>query len=172
MRKSEILSLFAYNSWANNKIFVAVSRLNPEQFSAPNPCTGYGSIRGILVHILTAEVVWRTRLQKTNSQESNLDPDHFECLEYLIDRWGEEEAKLQEFLRELPEELNNESILYTNKRGDVLEQYYWSIFLHIINHGTHHRSEVASILAGYGVSPGDMEFIHFLRTTPANKETS
>ena len=172
MRKSEILSLFAYNSWANNKIFAAVSRLNPEQFSAPNPCTGYGSIRGILVHILTAEVVWRLRLQKISSKERFPDPEFFLCLENLVDRWTEEDANLQEFLQSLPEEMVAESLLYTNKRGEPLEQNYWSIFIHLINHGTHHRSEVASILTGYGVSPGDLEFIHFLRTTSANKETS
>jgi uncharacterized damage-inducible protein DinB len=39
----------------------------------------------------------------------------------------------------------------------------WQTILHIIFHGTQHRSEAAAILTGYGYSPGDLDFDVFLQ---------
>ncbi len=39
----------------------------------------------------------------------------------------------------------------------------WQLMLHLINHGTQHRSEAAALLTGYGQSPGDLDLILYLR---------
>ncbi len=38
----------------------------------------------------------------------------------------------------------------------------WHCLLHVVNHGTQHRSEAAAILTGYGYSPGGLDFTMFL----------
>lgn len=42
------------------------------------------------------------------------------------------------------------------------ERLLWHCLLHVVNHGTQHRSEAAAILTGYGRSPGDLDFTAFL----------
>jgi uncharacterized damage-inducible protein DinB len=41
----------------------------------------------------------------------------------------------------------------------------WHLLVHVLNHGTQHRSEAALLLTSYGQSPGDLDLILFLRET-------
>lgn len=50
------------------------------------------------------------------------------------------------FARALPDGSQNERVL-------------WEVMLHVINHGTQHRSEVAMMLTNLGHSPSDMEIL-------------
>jgi uncharacterized damage-inducible protein DinB len=40
----------------------------------------------------------------------------------------------------------------------------WQMIMHVANHGTQHRSEVAAMLTSYGHSPGDLDFSEYLRS--------
>jgi uncharacterized damage-inducible protein DinB len=45
-----------------------------------------------------------------------------------------------------------------NARGE----FVWHCLLHVVNHGTQHRSEAAALLTEYGSSPGDLDVTMFL----------
>jgi uncharacterized damage-inducible protein DinB len=38
----------------------------------------------------------------------------------------------------------------------------WESMLHLVNHGTQHKTEAAAILTGFGHSPGDIDLIVYL----------
>jgi uncharacterized damage-inducible protein DinB len=162
MQKSEIQLLYAYNTWANRKILSALAGVTPEQFTTP---IGYswGSLQAILVHLLTAELVWRTRLQGGEARTAFLDAKDFATPAGLIERWSVEAGLLDEFLNGLPEADLQKPIHYKNSRGQAFEQTCWQILVHVVNHGTQHRSEAAQILTSLDRSPGDLDLIVYLR---------
>lgn len=48
--------------------------------------------------------------------------------------------------------------------GPVRARFVWQMIARVLNHGTQHRSEAAYLLAGYGHSPGDLDFNYYVRT--------
>jgi uncharacterized damage-inducible protein DinB len=165
VQKAEIHSLFQYNHWANQRILQAAEHISPAQFLTPVPVS-HASLRGTLVHILAAEMLWRKRCQEGLSPASLLAEEQFPTFELLQSAWQTEEAAWQAFLNTLNDEALGRIVHYTNTKGFPFETSLWQILLHIVNHGTQFRSEAAVILTSHGHSPGDLDYIVFLRQMP------
>jgi uncharacterized damage-inducible protein DinB len=41
---------------------------------------------------------------------------------------------------------------------------WWHLFVHVCNHGTEHRSQVALYLATHGIDLGNLDMTAYLRT--------
>jgi len=163
MKKSEILTLYQYNTWANWRILNAASELTTEQYLAP-AAFSYGSLRETLVHTLFAEWLWRRRWEGYSLNE-RLIPQGFPTFETLRLRWEKEENALMTFVENIQEAALGRTILYRTTDGQARENILWHLMVHLVNHGTQHRSEVAAMLTEFGHSPGDIDFIFYLRET-------
>jgi uncharacterized damage-inducible protein DinB len=162
MNVSDLLTMYEYNYWANRKILRAAADLTPEQFVAPQDLS-WGSIRDVLVHIMGAEWVWRMRCQEHRSPSAMLDPAQFPTLDALTSRWNEEEAAMRAYLESLNETALAQPLAYVSTGGRPFSSTLWHILLHVVNHGTQHRAEVAHLLTQLGHSPGDIDMILFSR---------
>ena len=160
MNKSEILLLYKYNSWANARILNAAANLTQEQFIAPN-IYPHGGLRGTLTHTLFAEWIWRMRWQG-NSPAEAFKPEDFPTFESLRDRWLAEEKTLMASIDNLSDVALNNIFQYKTISGKTFENVLWQVMLHVINHGTQHRSEAAAMLTDMGNSPGDIDLLDFL----------
>src|SRR4051794_31126041 len=58
----DLLSLFAYNRWADDRVVAAARTLTPEQYTR-EPAPGWASIRATLVHVADATWIWARRLR-------------------------------------------------------------------------------------------------------------
>jgi uncharacterized damage-inducible protein DinB len=160
MNKQDISLLYKYNKWANDKIMNAASNVNHDQFLAPG-IFPHGGLRGTLVHTLFAEWIWRHRWEGT-SPVVHLKPEDFPTFESLRSRWGGEEKLLLTYLKNMTDEKLESHFFYTSTEGSPYQRILWQTMLHVINHGTQHRSEAASLLTDFGHSPGDIDFVYFL----------
>jgi uncharacterized damage-inducible protein DinB len=162
MRVQDIQFLIEYNYWARDRILENVAKLSPEQFVQPSSYS-HGGIRDTLVHILSAEWVWRVRCQESLSPKHLLSTDDFPSLETLQTRWSREEEQMRGYLAGLSDRELEQVIQYKRTGGERKENVLWHLLAHIVNHGTEHRSVLALELTGYGYSPGDLDIVHFVR---------
>jgi uncharacterized damage-inducible protein DinB len=153
-------TLYDYNYWAHTKILEAAEQVNEAQLSEETR-DGYGSLHGTLVHMLSAEWIWRSRWQGT-SPTGDLREEDLPTPRALRERWREEEQQMRAFLAALREEDVQRVVRYTNTRGQTYAAPLWQMMGHLVNHQTQHRSEVAVILSRLGHSPGDLDLLIFL----------
>ncbi len=171
MKTDEIKLLYQYNDWADQRILTACAKLSTEQYAAPTSFgTGRGGLRATLVHLV--DTVWQWRLTCTgfyNTLLSDADYDatelneaDFPTLNALEERWQAERQAMWAYIDTLTDEKLNGTLRYVVAGGIVRERLVWHCLLHVVNHGTQHRSEAAALLTSYGQSPGDFDFTMFL----------
>ena len=164
MNTKDIQLLYKYNSWANARILNAAIKVSQQQFTA-SVSHPHNDLRHTLTHILFAEWIWRNRWMGQSPNAPFLSED-FPTFEALQVRWAEEEKALNKFVASLTDEKINSTFLYKTIKGDEYENILWQVMVHVVNHGTQHRSETAAILTELGFSPGDIDLIVFLREQP------
>ena len=158
----DVFLLYDYNYWATRRILAAAAQVSFDQFIVPT-AHSFGSLRGTLVHTLDAEYSWRMLLQHNTIETfREMKDEDFPTFEALEQRWTQEEGLMREYLITLKEEDVSGMVRYTTPEGEKRERVLWHCLLHVVNHGTHHRSEAAAILTDYGHSPGDLDFTVFL----------
>ena len=160
MNIKDILLIYEYNYWANKKILTASVNVTHEQFSAP-AAFPYGGLHGTLLHTLDSEWGWRVLFQKIEDA-SELLPSDYPSLTAIKVRWQEEETAMRAYLANLRDEDMESHVRYTTDGGIQRDRILWHALLHVVNHGTQHRSEAAALLTDYGHSPGELDFTIFL----------
>ncbi len=160
MNIQDILIIYEYNSWANKRILASSANLSQEEFFAP-AAFPYGGLHGTLLHILEAEWSWRALFQKIEDA-SELLPADYPDLPAIETRWREEETAMRAYLAGLRDQDMDSHLRYTTDTGIKRDRILWHCLLHVVNHGTQHRSEAAALLTENGHSPGDLDFTVFL----------
>lgn len=162
MHLLDIHFLYEYNYWANKKILAASAGVTPDQFTAPASFP-YGGLRGTLVHLVDGERIWRVLFEtQIVTEDEDLIEADFPTFESLQKKFREEEELMRGYLNRLSDEDMNSHLKYTTTTGVPRDRIMWHCHVHLVNHGTHHRSEAAAILTDCGHSPGDLDFTVFL----------
>lgn len=161
MNIQDMLTLYDYNYWANRRILETCARVSREQFLTP-PLHSVDSLRATLVHTMGGERAWRILYEHNTLRAfGELQEADFPTLEAVEQRWSEEEQAMRVYLGRLSDTDMTSIIRYTAD-GNKRERLLWHCLIHVINHGTQHRSEAAAMLTEYGASPGELDFTQFL----------
>lgn len=152
--------MYAYNTWANERIMAPVAALTTEEYIAPGNAS-FSSVRDTLVHILWGQACWLSRWQG-GPNFPWYDPHAYPDLETLRARWRECDRETHAFVAGLDDAALNRTLHYRNSCDEPMAYPLWQVMLHQVNHGTQHRSEVAALLTEYGHSPGEMDLPIYL----------
>jgi len=162
MNISDIQLLFDYNDWANELMLSKAAELSPEQLTQPTSFS-YGNLLETLIHTLDAEYVWRTICQNNKFMGRLVDKVTISTLEALTAQWKQEEQVMRAYLNGLTDADMDGIVRYEVPEG-VRERVLWHCLVHVVNHGTQHRSESAAMLTDFGHSPGDIDFSIYMNT--------
>ena len=157
--QDDVVALFAYDRWANRKVFDACRKLTAEQYIA-EPVPGWSSVRSTINHIALATVFNLRSLVSaaddpvpTEADLATVD-DAARLLERSYSRFEELRPTLT------PERLNTVLTLRVVGRTFILPP--WAILRHIVNHSTYHRGQVASKLKRFGIEQPITDFFWWM----------
>jgi len=140
-----------YNYWANKAVLKALTEMNP-----PEP-------KGLklLGHIIFAMDVWLARVKQEDLARFT-DP----WIPYTLDECRGKVEKLHqgwiEFLEGLKPEDLPRKVSYTNTKGQRYECAIQDVIIHVVDHGTYHRGQMATAIhqgGGKGASTGFYGFV-------------
>jgi uncharacterized damage-inducible protein DinB len=160
MDAGTIRTLYRYSDWANDRLLDAVAQLTPEQF-VHEFSGSFRSIRDTLAHIAVAEWLWFQRWKghpPTAMPDWQTTPD-LPALTVQMRRTSEERtAKLQT----LKDSDLDQTFRTRNLKGDITwELPLAMMLLHVINHSTYHRGQLASLIRQAGGKPVSTDLINF-----------
>ena len=154
--QDDVVALFAYDRWANDKVLDACRKLTPQQYVA-EPAPGWSSVRSTVYHIaLVTEIHLRTLVgDPDDSLPTEADLATVDDAARLLDRAHRRFEELGPMLT--PQWLNTHLTL--RWPGGTATPPRWAMLRHIVNHSTYHRGQVASKLKRFGVEQPMTDFI-------------
>ena len=171
MQAKDVLTLVEYNRWASERLLRRTTSLDQEQLTVPCWLSG-GSLLQTLIHIVDAQWSWRLACQQGALPGEILTVERFPDIPSLRAFWKEEDVQLIDYVRSLTDEQIVQEVQYSWPRARPRTQTLWHILAHIVNHGTHHRSEAGQYLATLGRSPGNLDFIIYISKRRDHAPTS
>jgi len=155
--------IWGYHWWANRTHFDLVAALGEEagarevgrQFSFP-------SLKGLLAHIYGADRIWLERWKGASPDRLLGDAD-FPSLAALRKEWDTLEAEQKAFIAALGSADLGRQLDYKSTDGRPFTQPLWQMLQHVVNHATHHRSEIATMLTMVKGSPPSTDMSIYYR---------
>jgi len=147
--KSLMHKLTLYNDWANQKIFGQFLQLEDKI-----PATSMH----LICHVLNAQAIWLSRITGAQTAVRTWD-DH------SLDVCMEMQQQAHVLLKHLTiVEVNLKQVIsYKTFNGLPFENSIYDILIHVFNHGTYHRAQIAQDMRKNGLEPVNTDYIAFVR---------
>lgn len=148
---AHFLKMFAYDFWANDLFIRAME----------TQLIAHPKVYILMSHILSANEIWLCRVQNRPAPDENL------WKPYTIQELREKAVLVNDLWKNQLTQLNateiNSEVIYQNSKGQKFSSSLIEILTHLINHGTYHRGQLASLFRQEGVIPPVTDFIAYIR---------
>lgn len=149
--------LHDYTRWADLRMFEALSKLSPEQFTK-DLGSSLKSVRDTVVHIVSAQWIWLSRWNGIVPKGMWNPADYPDLLSIRAAR-EELGRELGDFVAAQTEESLAKPLTYKNLKGDTLSYPLGQLMLHYVNHSTYHRGQVTTLLRQLGAQPVSTDLV-------------
>ena len=148
--KDQIEKFIKYHIATTRRVWESIEQISNEQF-LQDDAYSRGSIRNLMVHISSTDLVWMTGL-KSEPRIRHLGPEQYPTRESGRALFEQLAAELTAFVASLTEaDLEASTAEVTEPR--------WLILMHIVNHGTDHRATVLQKLYEFGAPTFNQDFV-------------
>jgi uncharacterized damage-inducible protein DinB len=163
MTKQYFIELAEYHVWANGMVCDWLDKISDDQWKQP-VVSSFPSIYDTVLHVTAAENVWVQRLKKYTEFE-NLTKTFNGSKDELVKKWKEVSLNFKQFIENFPENSIDEKFAFKNILGIPHNQYYWQLFMHVVNHSTYHRGQLVTMLRQVGYNDlGSIDITTYFRT--------
>jgi uncharacterized damage-inducible protein DinB len=183
MNTADVRTLYAYNRWANRRMFSVLEKLSDEKFTATMP-SSFPSIRESMLHILAAEWLWLKRWKGASPRATVADTSQASAMGSAMSNGGVAvdtlatlsglrcfadsiEQERQEFLSALNDDVLLARLTYTDMGGKEFSMPLAYLLQHLVNHGTYHRGQVTTLLRQAGAETVAFDLLFFIREEEA-----
>ena len=153
---SSLLAAHAkYSRWASHKLLTYALTLSEED-TTQHIGNSHGSILTTFQHTYYADRIWLRRFEGAVGEFE--DPAPGPSLADLDRDWWPLLARFEE----VAGTADPLSVLrYKNLKGEPFERPNWQALLHIVNHGTYHRGQIACMMRQQGHHPPSTDLIYY-----------
>ena len=148
-----IKTFIEYHFDTTRRVWDSINQITDEQFLADDAYSR-GSIRNLMVHLASTDRRWLAGLKNLP------DVGHLKFEGYST-RTAAREV-FEQVAKDLNEYANSLTAEEINQNPKDLPNTRWQVILHIINHGTDHRSTVLQRLHEFGAPTFDQDFLSWL----------
>lgn len=159
MTVKDLQNLYDYGYWANRKLFEVIVQLTPEQFTQ-TVAGSYGSLRKIMIHVLSAEAGWLDRCGGPK-RGPRLNPEDFPTVKSVIRAWNRQETNVKGFLAKLNDEDLVQNIEFSLGPSEKYSMQLGELMHHAAIHGVHHRGQIAVLIRLLGHVPSDFDILFY-----------
>lgn len=148
--KKYFLKLYQYNAWANKRVLGTLKRQNVSD----------EKILSIMSHVVAALFLWLHRIKGLPAPDVKLWGG-----DYSLDQLVSLSDKATQDWLAFVESTDNfdRQLSYKNYVGDPYTNNVENIMIHLVNHSSYHRAQVAMLLRQKGFEPINTDFITYDR---------
>jgi uncharacterized damage-inducible protein DinB len=143
-----------YNQWMDSKIYEVCLGI-PDDMRKKDMGAFFKSIHSTLNHIYYGDLAWLERLRDNTFTPRQIGEDIFEDFIELKEAQAKMDSDILDWVNSLtPEKLNQTFDYLSNVNNFSRTLPIWVLTTHMLNHQTHHRGQVTTLMKQLGYEPG------------------
>ena len=158
MNADSIRTLHTYNYAQHRRLWESILMLSEAQFTQEFDYS-IGSIRNHMVHVMSVDERWLARVQDAPAPD-RLDPAPFDSRRAVFEYWVGVERRVLDCVAGLDDAQLLRDVTYPVSRfPEPVTNTVWEILVHMVNHGTDHRTQVLALLHRLGAPTFEHDLI-------------